>query len=158
MSDRRPPTKTVCAGTVVIKDDTVLLVRQAKGHSLEGLWTIPWGIVESSEAPETAAVRETLEEAGVTAAVTGLLGYQNLESERGDSMALVFLCEHVSGEPEPDGRETDAAGYFTEDQVEELGDAVEVWCKWITLRVLRGDHSVITEASGHPYEPMKGFL
>ncbi len=73
-------------------------------------------------------------------------------------MASVFLCEPVSGEPEPDGRETDAAGYFTVEEIEELGDAVEVWCKWIALRVLCGEHLVIVGAVGNPYEPIKGFL
>ena len=142
----------------MIKDHAALLVRQAKGHSLEGLWSIPWGLVEATEAPEVAAVRETLEEANVIATVRGLLGYQNLKSEQEDSLALVFLCEHVSGHPEPDGRETDAARYFTEDEIETMGDQVEIWCKWIALRVLRHEHALVPEALGNPYQPKKGFL
>ena len=36
-----PPKMAVCVGTVVLKDDKVLLIRQAKGTSLEGRWSIP---------------------------------------------------------------------------------------------------------------------
>jgi len=82
---------------------------------------------------------------------------QNLESERVELMAVVSLCEHVSGEPDPDGRETDAAGYFTRDQIKELGDEVEVWCLRVALRVFRREHAVIVEAPGNPYEPKKGL-
>jgi hypothetical protein len=31
-----PPQHVVCVGAVVVNDDQVLLVRQAKGHPLEG--------------------------------------------------------------------------------------------------------------------------
>lgn len=76
-----PPRKVVCVGAVVLQGGSVLLIRQAKGASLEGQWSIPWGIVEPNESPEEAALRETYEEAGVTAEVEGLLGIQNLQWE-----------------------------------------------------------------------------
>ncbi len=114
--------------------------------------------MDTTEAPEHAAVRETLEESNVTATVRGLLGYQNLKCKGDDWMALVFLCDHVSGTPEPDGRETDAAGYFTEDEIESMEDEVETWCRWIALRVLRGEYALVPEAEGNPYQPKKGFL
>jgi 8-oxo-dGTP pyrophosphatase MutT (NUDIX family) len=59
----------VCAGAVVLHEGRVLFIRQAPGHSLAGRWSIPWGLVDEGETPEDAALRETLEESGVSAAL-----------------------------------------------------------------------------------------
>ena len=40
----------VCVGVVVRHGDRILLVRQSKGHSLEGQWTVPWGHLENLTA------------------------------------------------------------------------------------------------------------
>src|SRR5262245_57068283 len=96
-------------GAVVRRDAEVLLVRQSVGHSLAGQWTVPWGRVEPGESPMIAAVREVQEEAGVQAAVVGLLGVQELPEPQSGDVALVYLCEHVSGDLVPQERETDAA-------------------------------------------------
>ena len=79
--ERSLPRWVLCVGAVVLRDDRVLWVRQAKGHSLEGQWSIPWGFVDVGEGAEEAAVRETLEEAGVHIEVSGLLGAQDLRTE-----------------------------------------------------------------------------
>jgi ADP-ribose pyrophosphatase YjhB (NUDIX family) len=76
-SQEWPPKLAVCVGAVVLQRDQALFVRQAKGHSLEGQWSIPWGIVDPEETPESAAMRETEEEGGVKAEIKGLLGFQN---------------------------------------------------------------------------------
>ena len=55
----------LCTGAVVRLSDSILLVRQSPGHSLEGQWTIPWGQVEGGESPTAAALREIREEAGL---------------------------------------------------------------------------------------------
>ncbi len=31
----------ICVGSIVLKDNKVLFARQAKGHPLEGQWSIP---------------------------------------------------------------------------------------------------------------------
>ena len=59
------PGWALCVGAVVLREDRVLWVRQAKGHSLEGQWSIPWGFVDAGEGAEEAAVRETLGGAGI---------------------------------------------------------------------------------------------
>ena len=69
-----PPRIVVCVGTVVLRENRALFVRQAKGQSLEGKWSIPWGVVEPGESPDNAALRETGEEGGITAEIEGLLG------------------------------------------------------------------------------------
>ena len=149
--------KVVCVGAVVRRGTSVLMVRQAPGHSLAGLWSIPWGVVDSGEAPEDAALRETREEAGVEAELEGLLGYQNLPNQP-DWIALVFLCRHLHGEPRPDGTETDAARYLEESELIALGSQVEPWCRWLALRQLGGACRTIPEAADGPYLPRRGYL
>src|SRR6266704_4916794 len=63
----------VVAGTIPEQDGRVLLTRRSinPGH---GLWTFPGGFVDFGERTTDAAVRETLEETGLSVSVTGLLG------------------------------------------------------------------------------------
>ena len=97
----------VCAGAVVMRGDQILLVRQAKGHQLEGQWPVPWGRVDAGESPSTAAVREAEEESGILTNVAGLIGAQELPPPWEGWIGLIYLCNHVGGTPTPDGRETD---------------------------------------------------
>ena len=153
---RSLPRWVLCVGAVVLRGDRVLWVRQAKGHSLEGQWSIPWGLADVGEGAEEAAVRETLEEAGVRAEVRGLLGVQNLRNE--GWIALVYLCQHLRGDPVPDGRETDAAGYFLMQELEALGEPIEVWCDWLVRRVLSEEYHLTPPLLDNPYNPRMAFL
>jgi len=58
-------------------------------------------------------VREVAEESGIQASVDGLLGVQAIPPPWTGQIALLFRCRFASGELTPDGRETDAARYFT---------------------------------------------
>lgn len=152
-----PPRIVVCVGTVVLRDDKALFVRQAEGQSLAGQWSIPWGVVEPGETPDEAALRETLEEGGVTAVISGLLGYQNFNWE--GMVALIYLCRHLSGEPQPDGgQETDAAAYLSLAEMEALAEPIEPWCAWMVKRVLRGDYHLIPMEPDNPQRPKTAFF
>ncbi|RLF30412.1 MAG: hypothetical protein DRN07_08655 [Thermoplasmata archaeon] len=151
-----PPKMVVCVGTVVLQGKRVLLIRQAKGHSLAGQWSIPWGVVDNGESPEDAALRETYEEGGIKAEIEGLLGIQNLP-EIG-WLGIVFLCHHVEGEPVADGVETDKAAYFLVEEIDSLDEPFEPWCEWLVRRVLRGEYTVIPYEPNNPYHPRKAFL
>jgi ADP-ribose pyrophosphatase YjhB (NUDIX family) len=152
-----PPKIVACVGAVVLRGERALFVRQAKEHSLEGQWSIPWGIIEPEESPNVAALRETWEEGGVEAEIEGLLGIQNLRPS--GWIGIIFLCRHVGGEPTSDGGiETDAAAYFSLPEMETFDEPFEPWCEWMVNRVLRGQHHVIPVEPDNPYQPMLAFL
>jgi 8-oxo-dGTP diphosphatase len=58
---------------LVLRDDSVLLVRISGKGFHTGSWTLPGGGVDHGESPRTALVREMREECGVEAAVGELL-------------------------------------------------------------------------------------
>lgn len=151
-----PPRKVVCVGAVVLRGDQALFIRQAEGQSLAGRWSIPWGFVEADEAPEDAALRETLEESGVTASIEGFMGFQNLKQT--GWIGMIFLCRHVEGEPRADGVETDVARYLDPGELDSLGDSVLTWCAWLAIKGLSGDYTLIEEAPETPGEPSRAYL
>ncbi|MHB1356937.1 MAG: NUDIX domain-containing protein [Anaerolineae bacterium] len=152
-----PPRIVACAGAVVLREKQVLFVRQARGHSLAGQWSIPWGIIDPEELPEVTAVRETREEGGVEAEVEGLLGIQNLPQP--GWIGIIFLCRHISGVPTSDGGiETDQAAYFTLEQMDALSEPFEPWCEWLVRRVLRGTYHLLPPEPDNPYQPRLAFL
>ncbi len=151
-----PPRKVVCVGAVVLREDKVLFIRQAEGQSLAGKWSIPWGFVEADEAPEDAALRETLEESGVSASIVGFLGFQNLNQT--GWIGMIFLCRHENGEPQADGVETDDARYLELDELDALGNAALTWCAWLAKKALSGNYTLIKETPNIPQEKNRGYL
>lgn len=154
----QPQRRLICVGAVLVHDDAVLFVRHSPGHSLAGQWTIPWGILEDNEQPSEAVVREVAEESGICASVDGLLGVQAIPPPWAGQLALLFRCRYTSGELTPDGRETDATRYFTADELVQLDEPIEPFCRWIALEVLEGRVRTLTCPSGNPYAPTEGFF
>ncbi len=148
----------ICVGAVVRRGDEILLVRQSAGHSLAGQWTIPWGRLEPGESPRAAALRETAEEGGITAAVDGLLGVQELPAPWDGWIALIYLCSHVSGEPQPCDVETDAARYFSRAAWDALAEAREPLSDWLARRVFAGACTAIPMDASNPLPHAGAFL
>lgn len=148
----------VCVGGVVRQADSVLLVRQSPGHSLEGQWTIPWGQIGRGESPTAAVLREIDEEAGVIAQIEGLLGVQELPEPWLGMVGILFLCAHVDGAPVPDMRETDAARYFDFDQLDAIVDSLEPLSAWIIRRVLSNDFDLLQMNDSGPFFPSPTYL
>jgi len=151
-----PPRKVVCVGAVVLREDKVLFVHQAQGQSLAGKWSIPWGFIEADEKPEDAALRETLEEGGVIAQIKGYMGYQNLNPS--GSFGMIFLCTHMSGDPQADGVETDEARYLGLGDFNGLEDPVSEWCEWLARRVLLGEFTLVGKLPVVPDIKLSAFL
>jgi ADP-ribose pyrophosphatase YjhB (NUDIX family) len=105
---------------VVVRDGRVLLVRGTD----DGRWTLPGGWAEVGETPSEAVEKEVRQEAGFEVRATRLLGILNRDVR--DRPRFPFhgwkvyvLCEELA-EGEPDGIETDAVGFFGEDELPEL--------------------------------------
>jgi 8-oxo-dGTP pyrophosphatase MutT (NUDIX family) len=86
---------------VVRRGDEVLLVRRADN----GAWTPVTGIPDPGEEPAVAAVREVLEETGVTVRVdrlasTGVHGpITHANGDVATYLDMTFACTWVDGEP-----------------------------------------------------------
>jgi len=145
-------------GTVVFKNDRILMVRQSPGHSLEGQWTIPWGAVEVGETAASAAVRETMEEGGILAEVESLIGIQELPPPQDGCVAVIFRCKHISGDPKPRDRETDAAEYFGPTELDLLEEPLEPLSNWLVRRAFARDLAEILSRSDNPLQTHGSFI
>jgi len=105
VSDREYPTRPIVGiGIVVIKDDTVLLVRRGKPPNV-GTWTLPGGAQELGETAEEAGRRELLEETGLE--VGPMHFAATVDNIRRDADGRIrfhytiidFAARFVSGEP-----------------------------------------------------------
>lgn len=148
----------VCVGAVVRRADSILLVRQSPGHSLEGQWTIPWGQIDEGESPTAAVLREVQEEAGIVASINGLLGVQELPDPWLGMVGILFLCTHLDGAPTPDMRETDAAQFFGLDQLEEISNSLEPLSAWMVGRVLADDFNLLPMNESGPFNTSPTYL
>ena len=69
----------VVGATIPIEEGRILLTRRAI-HPAFGKWTFPGGYVDWGEPVHAAAVRETLEETGLTVELGGLVGVYSYPS------------------------------------------------------------------------------
>ena len=133
---------SIGCGAVVIRDGKALLVQRGINPG-RGSWQIPGSYVEADEDVADAAVRECLEEAGVTAEVVDVLGFRHSIGGQGSAggpstnIYVVFRLRPVSGEPTSDGEETLAAGYFSLEEIERM-ERVQSLPRWAIQRALEG--------------------
>ena len=90
---------------VVTNDDgQILLIKRSDNDN----WAIPGGAIDLGESLVQAAIRETLEETGVTCEVTGLVGIYTdprhiiLYTSNGEArqeFSIVLTARYVSGHP-----------------------------------------------------------
>jgi len=74
MTNRQYPDRPFCGvGVVVWRGDQVLLVRRGRAPR-KGDWSIPGGLQELGETVGETALREVLEETGLTVRLTDQLG------------------------------------------------------------------------------------
>ncbi|MCI0704371.1 MAG: NUDIX domain-containing protein [Planctomycetia bacterium] len=106
----REPIPTWCFALVVVrKGERFLLVHERKHGQL---WYLPAGRVEPGESFHDAAVRETLEEAGIPIRVTGVIRVEHSPSPAGARMRVIFLAEPTDNTPPksiPDEESLEAA-------------------------------------------------
>ena len=83
---------------MVIPDEEgrILMVKQS--HEGKDIWMVPGGAIEAGENAAEAAVREVLEETGLTIRINRLLWHVEEVSEtRGQRFANFFLAEKTGG-------------------------------------------------------------
>ena len=84
------------AVVLVRRGDRYLLVQEAKDGRP---WYLPAGRVEPGESLGDAAVRETLEEAGIRVRLTGILAIEHRPTPDGARLRAVFLAEPIDDAP-----------------------------------------------------------
>ncbi|MFB6577111.1 NUDIX hydrolase [Streptomyces sp. NPDC056402] len=94
MEHRNAEVRPAIAAAVVVHDGRVLLVRRRVSEGRLS-WQFPAGEVEPGEAWEEAAVRETLEETGLTVKALKLLG-ERVHPDTGRLMSYT-ACEVAGG-------------------------------------------------------------
>jgi 8-oxo-dGTP diphosphatase len=120
MKREYPDQPLVGVGAIIIEGNRVLLVK--RGHApLAGEWSIPGGVLEVGETLRQAAVREALEETGLTVETGELLGVFDRvlrdaeERTRYHYVLIDFLCRRLSGEAQASGDAAEVRWYAREE-------------------------------------------
>lgn len=113
-------TPKVAIRGAVFCDDRILLVRERD----DSLWTVPGGWADVGESPSEAIVREVFEESGYQTRAMKLLAVFDIRKHghppaQNHSYKLFFQCELLGGSPS-ENIETDAVGFFSEDEIPQL--------------------------------------
>ena len=97
-----------------IERDGEYLILKRNEEPFAGEWDLPGGFVEMGESPAQAAIREVLEETGLTVSPTEIIGA--FTSAYGDSgrhtVDIAYLCRIDGGAFELDREEKSDAAWF----------------------------------------------
>ncbi|UCG62797.1 MAG: NUDIX hydrolase [Candidatus Zixiibacteriota bacterium] len=85
------------AGAIIVKDDSVLLVKRAHPPKVNW-WCIPAGFMEWSEHPTDTAIREVEEETGLKIKLTSFFEvYSGQDDPRNNAVLMLYLADIVGG-------------------------------------------------------------
>ena len=105
------------ASIAVFRDGAVLIVERAK-PPLAGVWSLPGGHVEPGETAADAALRELLEETGISAEMVGLAGTREVirraDDGRIEAHYVVLAHAGIWREGEPFARSDVSAARFVD--------------------------------------------
>lgn len=115
MTDQTSDEKPGISAAIIVQDNRVLMVRRRISEG-ELSWQFPAGAVEAGETAEEAAVRETLEETGLTVEAVKLIGDRvHPKSKRFMSYTATRI---ISGEAHvADADELDAVAWVSLDEI-----------------------------------------
>jgi 8-oxo-dGTP pyrophosphatase MutT (NUDIX family) len=128
----KPNSLVPAAGVLAVDGQGRLLLQRRRDT---GQWAIPMGKQELGETPSQCAVRETLEETGVTVEVTGLLGIYSdpshvvlytSDGETRQEFEIILTGRPVSGLPAVND-EADGVAWFAPAELEGLDIHPSQW-------------------------------
>ena len=108
----------VAVAVFIERDDAVLLVKRGMAPAL-GKWALPAGFVDYDEAPEAAAIRETLEETGLSARIVELLAVFPKRDDGLADIVIAYRARAVGGVAEA-GDDAADLGWFKRDALPPL--------------------------------------
>ncbi|MYS72367.1 NUDIX domain-containing protein [Streptomyces sp. SID5926] len=102
---------------VIVRDGKLLMIRRRQREG-DLLWALPGGAIEEGEAPEEAAVRETVEETALVVTAAKLLG-ERVHPKTGRLMSYT-ACTPVEGDARvADEDELDAVAWVAHSEIKE---------------------------------------
>ena len=112
-----PGTK-VAVIVFILTDDKVLLTQRSLDPG-KGKWALPGGFADHDEAPESAAIREVLEETGLRVQVSKLLAIIPKQDEGMADLVIAYGAEVVTGQIRA-GDDAAAVAWFSRDALPPL--------------------------------------
>lgn len=103
----------VVTGCIVEHDGRILLCRRAI-EPRAGFWTVPAGFLEIGESVRDGALRETLEESGIEAAICALHGIYDIPGA--GQMHIIYRARMVGGTAAPTTESTEVQ-WFARDAI-----------------------------------------
>jgi 8-oxo-dGTP diphosphatase len=146
----RPPRNVTSVGGLVVRDDTLLVVRMSYGPSV-GRWMIPGGLLDPGETLDSAVAREVLEETGITAQPVGIVGIRSRSDGPNTDNYVLWLLEPLAGEPTADEHEIEEARYMPFTEIAEREDVVYL-VKYLAARLADNTLTVHTRATDYTYQ------
>lgn len=130
-SPEQPPERPIAATIgIILRQGSVILVRRANPPDA-GRWGLPGGKINKGETIAEAAVREILEETGVTTKAKKIFTAIDVFDVREDGklhrhfILVAVLCEWVSGEPVANDDALEAR-WFTREEREQADLALSL--------------------------------
>ena len=103
----------VAAGAIVRHQGKLLLLQRGIEPAY-GKWVFPGGFVDAGETLEGAAIRESMEEAGITVSIEGLIGAYSYQGS--PVVIIVYAGTIVDGSPQALD-ESIGMGLFERDEI-----------------------------------------
>jgi ADP-ribose pyrophosphatase YjhB (NUDIX family) len=111
---------TIAVGVIAERPDGQILLVLRGENPGRGLWGLPAGFMEIDETAEQTAVRECLEETGVTVGLDDLWGVWSYyhEWKHASGVLILYAAHVISGEPHA-GSDSVEARFFLPDEIED---------------------------------------
>ncbi len=120
-------TPKAAVGAVVYDDEKrILLVQRADS----GVWLYPTGWADVGYSASEVAVKEVLEETGITCQPEGVIAVldgMRMGFTRIPLYSIVFLCRATGGDLQPHPLETADVGWFAEDELPAMTVGLPQW-------------------------------